>query len=382
MRRWVRTLWPCLLITCAAETFAQVEEGDLRLYGYFQNEFEFQSDLENDEFNANSFGLQQLNVFLRKDLAPRWRSYVNFEVVNSYSSSRLWGAFNMEEAWGRYRLSKELSLKLGLQIPTFNHLNEIKNRTPLLPYVVRPLVYESSFNEEVLSIEEYSPSRAFVQAYGYIPYRDAKVEYAVFLGNSPNVRTTVDGGQSGLDTTTTILVGGRIGARFKDLKLGLSATHDRVNFFKKIYPVLGEPPSHLEEKSRVRLGGDLSYDDDRFRLDGEVIAVRYDDDVPELKFNKRFYYTTLGYYATEQLLAYVSYWYLEEHLGFVLLENGEPALAPETFDVKVPNLGIAYNPNDRVVLKLQYARGDIDNKSELALDREFDFYSGAISVFF
>jgi hypothetical protein len=92
--------------------------------------------------------------------------FCQFEVLNTFSSSRQWGAFNVEEAWVKYNPNMRFNLKLGLQIPIFNNLNEIKNRTPLLPYIIRPLVYETSFGE-IFPIEEFVPARAFVQAYGF-----------------------------------------------------------------------------------------------------------------------------------------------------------------------------------------------------------------------
>ena len=39
-------------------------------------------------------------------------------------------AFNLKEAWVRYLMSGAFNLKLGLQIPIFNHFNEIKNKMP------------------------------------------------------------------------------------------------------------------------------------------------------------------------------------------------------------------------------------------------------------
>jgi hypothetical protein len=128
------------------------------------------------------------------------------------------------------------NLKLGLSIPTFNNLNEINNRTPLLPYVIRPLVYETSFNE-FIPIEEFVPARAFVQAYGFFPFGESKLDYAVFVGNSPNINSDPERGQTGTDTTATILVGGRLGIRYRELNLGFSATR--------------EPPAAMESEEKL-----------------------------------------------------------------------------------------------------------------------------------
>ncbi|MEZ4745207.1 MAG: hypothetical protein R3C41_03975 [Calditrichia bacterium] len=45
-------------------------------------------------------GVQQLNVFMMKELAGQ--HWVNFEMVNSFSTERGWGEFNLE-AWVKYR---------------------------------------------------------------------------------------------------------------------------------------------------------------------------------------------------------------------------------------------------------------------------------------
>ncbi|MGH9876672.1 MAG: hypothetical protein ACRD5H_03465, partial [Nitrososphaerales archaeon] len=72
------------------------DELPLKIFGYFQTEFRYDND---SSVARNSFLLQQLNVFLQKDLGRDWTSFVNFEIVNSYSSFRDWGSFNVEEAW-------------------------------------------------------------------------------------------------------------------------------------------------------------------------------------------------------------------------------------------------------------------------------------------
>ena len=123
----------------------QSESRPLEIFGYFQNEFEHQHHTDSGSFNT--FALQELNLFFRKDLGKGLTSFVNLEAINNFSSSKRWGSLDLQEAWVRYKVGRRLNLKFGLQIPIFNNLNEIKNRTPLLPYVIRPLVYEASFSD-------------------------------------------------------------------------------------------------------------------------------------------------------------------------------------------------------------------------------------------
>ncbi|MFQ6115831.1 MAG: porin [bacterium] len=371
----------------ASDTLAQSEASELRIFGYFQNSFIHQTGFKTEfdqEAENNSFAVQQLNLFFQKDLARNWRAFVNFEFLNNFSSSRQWGDANLEEAWVRFRANEKFNLKLGLLIPIFNNLNEIKNRTPLLPYVIRPIVYETSF-QEFIAVEEYLPARAFVQAYGFIPIHELKFDYAFYLGNSPNINNRSDIGQTGVDSTDTFLIGGRIGARFGELKIGLSGTRENVNGFPSVEAVTGNPPVYFNEVPRTRLGGDLSYHLEKFSFEAEFIIVTYDDDMPEVCIDKTFYYGTLGYQVTEQLFVYASYWVTEEEFTQELDFLDAPVVVSGKSDIKVPTIGVSYNLNDRVTLKGQFAPVDIEPEIpslQLRQEIEFNHYSIAASVFF
>lgn len=370
-------------------TFAQSGRSEIRIFGYFQNSFIHQSDYV-EQSERNSFSVQQLNLFFQKDLAKSWRAFINFEFLNNFSSSRQWGSANLDEAWARYRFDERFNLKLGLLIPIFNNLNEIKNRTPLLPYVIRPLVYETSF-QEFVDVDEFTPARAFVQAYGFIPFDQLKLDYAVYLGNSPNISAFGEvGEQTGVDTTDTILLGGRLGIRYGELKLGISATRDNTNLLQNAAMFLDVPSTSLEEILRTRLGVDLSYHFDRFSFESELIRVLYDDNLPEIAINKTFYYATLGYTVSEQLFVYGSYWFTrEDFFGFFPAFEQELVLVSGKSDIKVPTFGVAYRLNDRITFKAQFAPVDLQVKPNVPVpelqkvaDEEFNHYSLAASVFF
>ena len=293
------------LLIVLTDTFAQSGEWPIEIFGYFQSKFQYQT-IREDEPEQTSFSLQQLNLFFQKELAQHWTAFVNFEILNNFSSSRQTGAINLEEAWLRYSSSEKFNLKLGLLLPIFNNLNEIKNRTPLLPYITRPLIYETSFGE-IVEVEEFLPARAFVQTYGFITFGQAKLDYAFYVGNSPNIDNESDRRLiTGIDTTDTFLAGGRVGVRFKELKFGLSATHDKTNRFQGFELFFGGPPSRFIEVPRIRFGGDLSYNLGQFSFEGEFVTLTYDEDAAELDFDKKFFYGTLGYHITERLFAYGS----------------------------------------------------------------------------
>jgi len=401
--------WVVLIIVLLSQLFfdlsvcfSQSNESDLRIFGYFQSSFQHFTDrhirsthpnifIGGDEPAQNSFSVQQLNLFFQKDLAPNWRAFVNFEFLNNFSSSRRWGSANLEEAWVRYRSSEKFNLKLGLLIPVFNNLNEIKNRTPLLPYIIRPIIYETSFGE-VIPIDEYVPARAFVQTYGFFPKGEIKLEYAGYIGNSPNISsqdlTRIDTQYpTGLDTTDTFLLGGRVGIRYKELKVGFSTTHENVNM--RNVPTRGEPQYSFTEIPRIRLGMDLSFHVGSLSFEGEYVSVTYDDDSREININKEFYYGTIGYHINEQLFTYFSYIFERERYPFnASLDPDHPIITDANVKLIGPTAGLSYHLNDRLTFKGQYALIEsravmpMLRRERFVVEEEFSVYAVAASVFF
>ncbi len=356
------------LVIYGSPAWSQTTDTNIKTFGYFQISFDHQKDLPSEN-ELNSFQVQQLNLFLQKNLTAKWTAFINFEFLNSYSSFRNWGAHNLEEVWVGFHSSNQFKLKLGLQVPTFNNLNEIKNRTPLLPYIIRPLVYESSFNE-IIAIDEFVPARAFVQAYGFIPWGDAKIEHAFYIGNSPNINTDPRRGQTGVDSTNTFLFGGRLGLRFLNLKAGVSATFDDLDF-TSLADTLKSPLARLRKVLRVRLGADFSFNLGKFSGEAEAIRVTYDEDHPDFDGDKEFYYATLGYSFSEKLFLYGSYW-----------ATREKYLPVTEFDLVVLTGGVSFTLFDDLVLKAQYARAEITNSRQPPHELDLDYYALALSVVF
>ena len=358
-----------------APAFSQSDSKELDVFGYFQGAFDHtaRSALHKTQ---NTFILQQLNCFLSKPISARFGAFVNFELTNSFSSERNWGSFNLEEAWVKYYYRNSLTLKGGLLIPTFNNLNEIKNRTPLLSYIYRPIVYEASISE-MFTISDYLPERAFLQAYGFVAAGQTKVDYAIYVGNSETPflnSTTGNYARRGVDTTLYKLVGGRLGVRTGALKAGVSVTFDRDN-----QNALG-----LGAVRRTRIGADMSYRLARFTGEGEVIVVSNrltSEQSQRLAFisrlspqvgnslDKLFYYGCLNCDMTDRLFAYARYDYVEDKLIGAL----EAGLVGQTF-------GGGYRANDAVVLKAQFFR--IRMHENPVLHFQEDHYLAAVSVFF
>ncbi len=385
----------------------QLSEGPIEIFGYYQNSFEYNA--LNDQRDYTSFMTQQLNLIVQKDLAAHFRSFVNFEFLNTFDGSLGWGSASLKEAWVRYDAGQHFKLKLGLQLPVFNALNEIKTRSPLLPYIVRPIVYETSL-KEIVNIEEYVPEQAFVQAYGVLPVSHSNLEYAVFLGNSPNVNNDITRGQTGVDTTRVILVGGRLGINrntfdsgFTEFGLGISATYDRVNNYIGVPALFIDDPVELaravksyEDIPRWRVGGDFSVYWNRLYLKSEVIAVRNKERNDILDIDRTFYYGTLGIISSERSELYVTYWATRER-GVIQDRQIDPEFfLDQKANLDIYSFGAKYILLPRVVLKAQYAYVDIRLTERLEIAAEgialprphpntndrFSVYALAVSVFF
>ncbi len=366
-----------IFLTFVIKLNAQYEEYPFRIFGYFQ--VSFVQQLYKESADKKSFSLQQMNLFLQHDLSENWSAFAGLEFINNYNSGKSWGDFSLSEVWVKYYLSKRLNLKLGLQIPAFNHLNEISNKTPLLPYIVRPLAYESSF-AEFMNLDDFIPRRAFVQVYGFLPIDETKIDYSVYLGNSPNISTkATKAGQSGTDTSNVFLVGGRLGLRYEDVKIGFSATYDELNKINDFDAhFMNTEKLTVKNVPRFRIGHDILMDFKKFSFSAEYIKVLYNtDNVVDL--DKQFFYATIGYRVSEDLFTYFSLYSTQENYNFSIpeLNNYNTEVS-----VTIPNVGFSYDINDRIKLKGQFARVDIDVKNMVMESVLTFYYAAAISVFF
>lgn len=374
-----------LLLSISSSVFAQGSESPIKLFGYFQTNYSQYYHPGDDANDAKSFSMQQMNLFMQKDLGRDLTTFVNFELLNNYSSGRQWGSFSIEEAWIRYHASPLFNLRVGLQTPTFNYMNDIKNRTPLMPYVIRPLIYESSFNE-ILRLEEYLPARAYVQAFGYLPKGAAKLDYALYLGDSPNVNAESENGQTGVDTTTNFLIGGRIGLRAKEFSLGFSASYDKFNFPLAVVSMLDEKDVE-PSLPRTRIGGDFRYAYGRFAIESEFIRVNYEQGLGGFDVDLRFYYATVFCDLSERIRVYGSYWLAKER--FFQEDEVEGIFGSiDTVNVNLdyqlatPTFGAAYTLSDKIVIKVQVAPVKQEFKfSESEYEFRLNYFAAAISVF-
>jgi hypothetical protein len=344
-----------ILLVSSSFVLSQEEEQGIDVFGYFQANYDYSINPTNHTI-SHSFSLQQLNLFLEKNFSEDFSSFVNFELTNSFSVERNWGSFNLEEAWVKYSKDNFFNVKAGLLVPTFNNLNEIKNRTPLLPYVLRPTVYEATFSE-YFDLDDYVPHQAYLQAYGYAPLGDVKLDYAAYVGNSDNSFINSAHGHAvplGKDTTDFKLVGGRIGIRAGALKAGFSFTDDKKN-----YASFGLGPV-----TRTRFGADLSCQFNGFTFEGEMIFVNHlltssqsatleaisnSNPLVGNSLDKLFFYTNLMYDFNEQFYCLALYNYQQDKVS-PAFRNG----------LYVYGLGGGWRITNSVVTKVQFARATVN----------------------
>ncbi len=268
--------------------WAQTNE-NLFVYGYFQGiarYYELKSNPHPTVDRSFSFSIQQMNVFMFKQFDANFSAFTSLEITNSFSSEKEWGGLALEQAWVKYDRSSKFRVKAGLLIPTFNNLNTIKDRTPLLPYILRPFPYETVV-EDFFKTEELAPQRAGIEVYGTLDLgRSVKLDYATYVGNVDAfvIRDAIDTLPSGSDSTLTKLVGGRIGIRYNALKLGLSSSVDKADLSR--IPVFVTDFEGVGVVDRIRVGADLSYMFSRFFFESELIWVHYKLDAAQKAYWK------------------------------------------------------------------------------------------------
>ena len=378
------TSFRSLITLSATVLFAQPAASqiasDLSVFGYFQGNFRYGSEsITTDKGKISSYSLQQLNFLFRKEFGSSFSSFVNMESLNTYSSADGWGSLKFSEAWIRYNHDRALNIKVGLQVPTFNNLNDIKNRTPLLPYILRPAVYESSY-ETILPISAFVPQQAFFEIDGVLTASSARIDYALYVGNEDEFLSTEYQLDSsipiGADTTTTKLFGGRVGIRYNELKAGVSTTYDHSN-----QEELGIP-----SVPRYRLGLDLSFSIQQTFFESEAIWVLHglsesqrdvlvvntrNNPLLTSDLDKFFFYGMAGYRISDQLSVYGAYNFLRDQ-SFIFWSDGFYAYMG----------GLVYKPVDAIVFKAQYIYANLTNDGPIILNYTGNFLFGGLSVLF
>jgi hypothetical protein len=364
------------LLAFVPHILAQVTD-ELQIFGSVQTIFFHQESRMEGKFpgldapvssteTRNSFALQQLDLFFRKEMGDDFTAFVDLEFQLNYSSQNNWGSLSLQEAWMNYHHSDAFNVKTGLLFPAFNRMNEVKNRLALLPYLFRPLVYERLLSNKFLA-EDFVPEHAFIQLHGTFPVGDFFGDYALYTGNAESSYITRRGADgsidadlnqkfeflSGVDPTDLKLklFGGRIGLRTRDeqMSCGFSLTHDYNNMRDTtrypVYVVSSQARELLgDDAPRYRFGADLFLRHGSFTLEGELIKVMYDDALAaksDLSIEQAFAHGMIGYDILPALTAYVS------------MQWGDYTFGVDS-DYFVYSLGGAYRLNESITAKAQY----------------------------
>ncbi|MBN1447803.1 MAG: hypothetical protein JXA28_07715 [Bacteroidetes bacterium] len=364
------------MMAATATTNAQVDDA-LQLFGsmqtiFFHQESRIDTDIPALGFSSsgtetrNTFALQQMDIFLRKEIDADFTAFVDLEFQLNYSSDQRWGSVSIQEAWLNYHLSDAINLKMGLLFPAFNHLNEIKNRLALQPYLFRPLVYERLLSRKFFA-EDFIPEHAFFQVHGALPTGNWFVDYAAYAGNAEASyisRSAPDGSiitdlnpnfefLSGVDPSNIKLklFGGRLGVRTRDeqFKVGLSLTHDYNNLRDSTrYPghVLSGPARRLlgSDAPRIRVGQDLTGRLGDFWLEFEAIKVLYNLDEADrlsIEIEQSFFSGVLGYDIIPEVTTYAT------------LQYGDYTFGLDS-DYFLYGFGGAWRVNDAISAKAQF----------------------------
>jgi len=358
---------------------------DVNVFGFFQGMASYNTSSTITYFPSKSVAensvsnlvLQQANLFVSSTINDQFSAFVNLEFANNYSSVKGWGTFSLQEIYLKYQYNNLLKAKVGAFLPKFNNLNEIYNRTPLLPYILRPIIYETSL-WGIINVEDFLPQRAFLQVYGTARANKLMFDYSVFVGSPEDSYIAADGYNptndpypiSGWEAFDYKTVGGRIGLRYSTLNFGVSTTFDKDRQYDVQLSMNPAAPVYqdLGDISRMRLGADLQYSLGGFNLSAEAISVTHtlsdlqkqslevwsQPQIPGFSnsykkgnsLDKLFYYVTLGYEFSNYFV-FGNYSYLSDKFDATL--SGETGTGLRNYMV-----GGGYKVNSSVVLKLQY----------------------------
>jgi len=378
---------------------SSMAQSSIDIYGYVQSSYSFFHNVWNpyappgeDNYTYNNMGINQLNLFVAKDLGNDLSSFINFEFINDYSSDKGFGSFNLSEAYLKWDYRDFLKVKFGMIIPQFNSLFEIYNRTPLLPYLIRPKLYDAT-SGNLVDIFDILPQKALIQVYGSVPVGAANIEYALFAGNPPNKFLSSPNNDLlpsyvafGRAAVSYVSVGGRVGIKTSNLRIGVSACFDKDSqrkFIKNSNP----DTVNLGDFNRYHIGSDFYLKVGNFELSAEYLKVKtkVSSDVQDSlnvwnaadpydvgkSFDKTFYYATLLYNISSKLFVYTMYDYLNDDFNpFYFGLDGFYGY----------HLGGGYYVNDNILLKIQYFKNFARFDTGEAVIPIRDYYENNLAI--
>lgn len=301
-----------------------------------------------------SFGVGKLNVYLRKDLTPRWRSlaevrflfapngafaqdgsFIDTAVSDSANFERAirWGGIYIERAYLEYDVARWLTVRAGRWLTPYGIWN-IDHGSPTIIGANRPYMVGEQFFPE---------SQTGLAGFGARPFGESTLEYHLTLSNGRNLY------EATRDPDLSPAVGGRLAFETPmrgKLRLGASAYFGRAT-------EAATATGPLVEYKELALGADLSWDRDGFHVQSELLVQqrRYEEGRRPMRLG--------GGYAPDAVSwgVYGLAGYRFEALGhvmpYVLVERYhaiDPTLFGDVFDVAG---GLNLRPIPAVTLKAE-----------------------------
>lgn len=392
-----------ILISCLINSWevkAQADD-DLYVFGFVQTIFHhknieaslFPND-ENqipffltDEITSNSFSLHQLNLFFRKPIDDKTTFFLNIEATGSYSTETKSGSFKISEGWISHILTKNLNFKVGLLLPSFNNLNEISNRLPLFPYLVRPAIYERLFDNQFVT-EDYIPKIGYLQINGNVPIADElffDMSFQIGNAESSYQSKAIDRDISSSEASTIyrgenlsefLSFSGRIGVSnyLETIKFGISSSVDHDNKREPRNESMARLPQGVNlpafgDVRRYRVGLDFSFRTNRLEFELEYIGVFHDHSdihkTPQYataNLNKKFVYGLLNYNWNSDFFTYAGWSYIQDHSYELILKN-----SPDRKGINIPTLGLGWKTPWKSTVKAQWTRISINNNPHMKM---------------
>ncbi len=312
--------------------------------------------------DTTTFALTNLNVYVAKNLTPRWRTLaeVSFNYVpngstnadgttfvtsasdiTDFSRTTQWGTIAIERAYIEYDLTPHLTLRAGHWLTPYGIWNT-DHGSPVIIGTYRPyLIGEQLFPEHQTGLD----------AYGTTPVGDYKLGYHATISNGRSETEIV------ADTDRRPAFGGRLELEAPwagTLKLGASGYFGRSTGATTSATVA---PEIFEERAYAI---DAQWDHGGLHLQGEAIHRHKDytdghrpltlAGLPQVDGDDLGMYALAGYRFTR----------LWNVMPFAYYEDYRPLVPGVLGDIKAVNAGLNFRPLATVVLKVQgaYAHGD------------------------
>jgi hypothetical protein len=305
--------------------------------------------------DEEKFSVGNVNLFVRKNLSPRWRSLMEVRLMftpngalaldgsGSYASTGVadhanferlvsWGGIRLERVYVEYDLAPWLTLRAGHFLTPYGIWN-IDHGSPTIIGTSRPyIIGEQLFPEHQTGLE----------AFGAKSFDEYRLEYHATVSNGRNPF------EATRDPDGSPAIGGRLALTtpwLGAMKFGASGYRGRA--FE------GTSPATAVTYDETALGLDASWDHGGFHVQGEFLYQqrRYRDGQRAARGvgfmpdgSSHGFYALAGY-------RFASAW---SAMPYVMYEDYTPFDAGYIGDhIQVPSVGVNFRPIPSVVLKAQ-----------------------------